>query len=196
MNFYDSIIEGAQELPTNERGQLYAAVLEYLHYGREPDFPMRPAPKAIFVSMHPVFENQRAKQEAGRNGGKAKAEPKQKPSRGEADGQADADQTRSETQANSNSNSKEKETANAVSKERARFVPPSPEEVDAHIAEKGYEGFDGEGFCAFYASKGWKVGNQPMRSWKQACVTWHKRRQTERGRGGGYQADGFDDFRI
>ena len=200
MNFYDSIIEGAQELPANERGQLYAAVLEYLYYGREPDFPMRPAPKAIYTSMRPIFENQRAKQEEGRKGGKAKAKPKQTRSETEAEGQANGKQSESrrpsERQANSNSNSKEKETANAVSKERARFVPPTPEEVDAYIAEKGYEGFDGEGFCAFYASKGWKVGNQPMRSWKQACVTWHKRRQAEQGAKGGGTDDGFDDFAL
>lgn len=200
MNFYDSIIEGAQELPAIERGQLYAAVLEYLYYGREPDFPMRPAPKAIYMSMRPIFENQRAKQEAGRKGGKAKAKPKQTRSETEAEGQANGKQSESrrpsEKQANSNSNSKEKETANAVSKERARFVPPTPEEVDAYIAEKGYEGFDGEGFCAFYASKGWKVGNQPMRSWKQACVTWQKRREAERPTTQTKEADGFDDFNL
>ena len=38
----------------------------------------------------------------------------------------------------------------------------------------GYK-FDAEAFCAFYESKGWRVGNQPMRSWKAACVTWPKR---------------------
>ena len=66
----------------------------------------------------------------------------------------------------------------------------------AYIAEKGYSGFDGEGFCAFYASKGWKVGNQPMRDWKRACVTWQKRREAERPTAQTKEADGFDDFKI
>ncbi len=71
MNFYDSIIEGAQELTVLDRGQLYTACLEYLFYGREPDFAMRAAPKAIFMSMRPVFDNQRAKKAAGGKGGRA-----------------------------------------------------------------------------------------------------------------------------
>lgn len=208
MNFYDSIIEGAQELPANERGQLYAAVLEYLYYGRDPDFAMKAAPKAIFMSMRPVFDNQRAKQEAGRKGGKAQAKAKQTASKAEAEREAEAKQggsrAQTEGQADAKQNASEQEqeqevektTAKAVAKKRARFVPPTPEEVDAYIAEKGYSGFDGEGFCAFYASKGWKVGNQPMRDWKRACVTWQKRREAERPTAQAKEADGFDDFAI
>lgn len=54
------------------------------------------------------------------------------------------------------------------------FTPPTIEEVRAEIAAKGYR-IDGEQFIAFYESKGWKVGNQPMKSWKAALVTWAKR---------------------
>lgn len=108
MNVYDSLIEGAQELPASERGQLYAATLEYLYYGREPDFPMRPAPKALFTAMRPVFDNQRAKQEAGRRGGRAKAKTKQTASKTEAEAIAKRKQrpwqTQSETEANRNRN--------------------------------------------------------------------------------------------
>ena len=200
MNFYDSIIEGAQELPANERGQLYAAALEYLYYGRDPDFAMRPAPKALFVAMRPVFDNQRAQSARAR---------KPRPSRRKTDSQPNASRTLAETQpddsrglaecqpnANEQEQEIEKELANASSKKRARFVPPTPEEVDAYIAERGYSGFDGEGFCAFYASKGWKVGNQPMRDWRRACVTWQKRREAERQTTREKEADGFDDFKI
>jgi hypothetical protein len=58
--------------------------------------------------------------------------------------------------------------------EIARFAPPTPEEVDAHIREKGYGGFTGRKFCAHYASKGWKIGKGPMKDWRQACITWDK----------------------
>jgi hypothetical protein len=34
---------------------------------------------------------------------------------------------------------------------------------------------DAEAFIAFYESKGWKVGNTPMKDWKQAVITWEKR---------------------
>ena len=55
-----------------------------------------------------------------------------------------------------------------------RFAPPSVDEVRAYCAEKGYT-FDPEAFVAFYESKGWKVGRNPMRSWQAACTTWQKR---------------------
>lgn len=57
---------------------------------------------------------------------------------------------------------------------KAVFQPPSLEEVKKRIREMGYH-FDAETFVAFYASKGWKVGNQPMKDWKQACATWERR---------------------
>lgn len=54
------------------------------------------------------------------------------------------------------------------------MVKPTVDEVAAHIRAKGYT-FDAEAFWAFYESKGWYVGNRPMKDWKSACVTWQKR---------------------
>ena len=34
---------------------------------------------------------------------------------------------------------------------------------------------DPESFIDFYESKGWKVGNQPMKDWKAAVRTWERR---------------------
>ena len=51
---------------------------------------------------------------------------------------------------------------------------PTIEEIKAEIAAKGYT-FDAEGFYDFYESNGWKVGRNPMKSWKAACGTWQKR---------------------
>lgn len=103
MNFYDSIIDGAQELPEQERGQLYTAVLEYLYYGREPSFKMRPTPRGMFVMLRPVLDNQRAKQAAGSKGGKARAKrqakPKQEPSKTQADGKQSPSTPASKAQA-------------------------------------------------------------------------------------------------
>lgn len=48
---------------------------------------------------------------------------------------------------------------------------PTIEEVTAYIQFKGYE-IDPETFWHFYNSKGWKVGKEPMKSWRSACVTW------------------------
>lgn len=57
--------------------------------------------------------------------------------------------------------------------EPKRFVKPTIEELQEYIAEKGYD-IDAEYFWNFYESKGWKVGNQPMKSWKACMVTWVK----------------------
>ena len=57
---------------------------------------------------------------------------------------------------------------------RKRFTPPTIEEVSDYVKRKGYN-VDPEAFVAFYESKGWKVGSQPMKSWQGAVVTWSKR---------------------
>ena len=58
------------------------------------------------------------------------------------------------------------------------FDPPTIEEIGQYIIEKGYS-FGADSFWAYYESKGWKVGNQPMRNWRSACLTWQKRREAE-----------------
>lgn len=57
-----------------------------------------------------------------------------------------------------------------------RFVPPTPEEVNAYCRERN-NGINGSEFCDFYISKGWKVGKNPMKDWKAAVRTWERSRQ-------------------
>ena len=63
-------------------------------------------------------------------------------------------------------------------KKRKRFTPPTVDEVREYCLERN-NGIDPEAFTAFYASKGWKVGNSQMKDWKQAIITWEKREQRE-----------------
>ena len=55
-----------------------------------------------------------------------------------------------------------------------RFSPPTVEEVKEYCSERG-NNVDPEKFVAFYRSKGWKVGNSPMKDWKSAIITWERR---------------------
>lgn len=55
-----------------------------------------------------------------------------------------------------------------------RFCPPTLQEVQSYISEKGYS-IDAEAFIAFYESKGWMVGKNKMKDWRMAIVTWSKR---------------------
>ena len=64
--------------------------------------------------------------------------------------------------------------ADKPAKPRTPMKRPTLEEVQACIAERGYN-VDAEAFIAYYESVGWKVGNKAMKSWPHALVTWQKR---------------------
>ena len=73
----------------------------------------------------------------------------------------------------------ESESESARSRKRAApFRPPTPDEVASYCRERG-NAVDAERFCDFYASKGWRIGNQPMRDWRAAVRTWEKRGETQ-----------------
>ena len=57
-----------------------------------------------------------------------------------------------------------------------RFTPPTVSEVSDYCKERG-SNIDPEQFVDFYAAKGWKVGNQPMKDWRAAVRTWEKREE-------------------
>ncbi len=60
-----------------------------------------------------------------------------------------------------------------------RFTPPTVEEVRAYCQERK-NGIDPETFVDFYSSKGWKVGNNPMKDWKACVRTWEKRHKNDK----------------
>ena len=60
-----------------------------------------------------------------------------------------------------------------VSPEKKSFRRPSVEEVRAYCDSRN-NGIDAEAFCDFYESKGWKVGNTPMKDWQASVRTWEK----------------------
>lgn len=51
---------------------------------------------------------------------------------------------------------------------------PTLQEVEAEIEARGYH-VDASAFIAYYDSNGWKVGKNPMKSWKSALTTWERR---------------------
>jgi len=63
---------------------------------------------------------------------------------------------------------------------RKKFIIPAPEEVQTYCEERK-NGISGQQFCDFYASKGWRVGSQPMKDWKAAVRTWETRRKETTG---------------
>lgn len=58
---------------------------------------------------------------------------------------------------------------------RARFVPPTVEEVRTYCAEKGFT-FDPQLFVDYYTANGWVQGKgRPLKDWKAAARTWNRR---------------------
>lgn len=67
-----------------------------------------------------------------------------------------------------------KEEVNNKKKSAKKFEKPTLEEIADYCRERN-NSISPEAFFDFYESKGWKVGNQPMKDWKAAVRTWEKR---------------------
>lgn len=81
-----------------------------------------------------------------------------------------------ESEAEALSQSESGEESESGSGGRAAFVPPAEEEVRDYCAVRG-NGVDPGRFVDFYASKGWKIGREPMRDWKAALRGWERREE-------------------
>lgn len=76
---------------------------------------------------------------------------------------------------------KEKKNNNININSNSRFIPPTLEEVEGYIKEKGYN-VNAEQWWNFYASKGWMIGKNKMARWKNAIATWNtKNKEQENG---------------
>jgi hypothetical protein len=77
----------------------------------------------------------------------------------------------------------ETETLNRNIKENLikekRFSKPSIEEIKKYCLERK-NSVIAETFFDFYESKGWKIGNSPMKDWKAAVRTWEKKERERR----------------
>ena len=54
---------------------------------------------------------------------------------------------------------------------RKRFAPPTVQDVADYCREKGYS-VNAERFVDYYEAVGWKVGRNPMKSWRATVRTW------------------------
>ena len=59
-------------------------------------------------------------------------------------------------------------------KETKKFQKPTIFDIGVYCAERN-NGIDAQSFYDFYESKGWKVGNAPMKDWKACVRTWEQR---------------------
>ena len=75
---------------------------------------------------------------------------------------------------NYNSNISNNIINNKEENKSKRFSKPTIEEIDEYCKERN-NNINGTIFYDFYESKGWKVGNTPMKDWKACVRTWEKK---------------------
>lgn len=157
-----------QPLSDAEKGRLFAAMLEYAETSAEPQFTgnerfVWPTAK-LHIDREAAFcEKQR------RNASKPnEAKPSQtKPNEAKPSQTCQKDKDKDKEYKETLPNGSAKKTGGAV------FSPPTVEMVKAYCQERGNR-VDPQRFVDFYASKGWKVGNQPMKDWRAAVRTWER----------------------
>ena len=165
--FYGSFYDALSDLPDDIRVQAYDTICRYALFGEAPD--CAGVVRTVFKLVKPQIDANNKRREAGRKGGQAY----RKQGRSEEEAKAsNAEANESKIEAKEKEKGKEKEKVNVNVKKR--FTPPTLEEVAAYCAERD-NNVDAERFIDFYASKGWKVGNQPMKDWRAAVRTWEKR---------------------
>ena len=166
--FYRSYYEALKSLPKKEREPVLMAIIAYALDGESP--ALSGVGSAIFSLVKPTLDTGRKKAESGKQGGsKTKANDKQTAT--EKEGEREKE--------------KEKEDDSPISPlcvsppsveptpAPKKFTPPTVGEVLAYCRERG-NSVDPGRFVDFYESKGWKVGNQPMKDWKAAVRTWER----------------------
>ena len=198
--FYGSFYEAISCLDDATRLQCYDAVASYAITGIDPE--LNGVAKAIFALIKPQIDANNKRYNNGCKGaeyGKKGGRPVTKNPIGVNDENPIGDTSKNPIGVNDenpketpNENEKENENVNENEKEkenespsetkrekqakekRTRFSAPSVDEVRDYCRERG-NSIDAETFVDFYASKGWKVGNSPMKDWQSAIRTWEKR---------------------
>ena len=178
---YRSFYEAAQALPPQDRLAFYDAIMQYSFDDAEPD--VEGIAKALFIMAKPNIDSRNAAVSAGKKGGRPKKETALSEDEKPGDMQEQKPGVYEKEKGglrkgfqNSKTNTEAEADTEADTdiKKRVRFSPPTVEEVRAYCRERG-NSVDAQQFVDFYASKGWKVGNSPMKDWKACVRTWEQR---------------------
>lgn len=65
-----------------------------------------------------------------------------------------------------------------INNSNGRMKRPTLSECEAYFLEKGSDRVEAEKFFHHYESNGWKVGKNPMKSWRSSIANWLSRNQS------------------
>lgn len=201
--FYGSFYEAVSLLPLESQGKVYDAIFKFAFENIEAE--LEGVELAVFLLIKPQLIANRTKYENGCKGGRPKKEveeqktdengdyskdSKAKDNQNGTESQPNGKQEEAEnkpinnlgkTESKPNENDNDNENVNVNVNDngsrgttRKRFVRPTLDEVKQYCVER-HNSVDAQRFIDFYSSKGWLVGNQPMKDWKAAVRTWEQR---------------------
>ena len=177
LKVWTSFREVMKPLSDAEKGRLFVMMLLYAESFTEPeDFAgnerfVWPAAKQLIDLTYSENLKQR---ENGKKGGRPKTnENPEKPTETQIIPEK-PNESLKEKKSNIKKSNIKKSNVKENNTDIRRFTPPTLYEVTDYCLERG-NSVDPSRFIDFYASKGWKVGNQPMKDWKACVRTWEQR---------------------
>ena len=154
MNIFDSYIEAGHTMQQREKESYYAALIEYLYYGIEPD--LKGAALSVMTAIRPSLDESRTRIANGRKGGRPKkSQPRE------------SEKTKGKSKGKSINSSNEELNG--------RFKRPTKDEVASYASGIGHPSFDAQKFMDYYNANGWKVGRNPMKDWEATVRNWIRR---------------------
>lgn len=182
LKIWTNFREVIDPLNDGERGRLFTAMLEYAELGTLPEF--KGNERFIWPSAKQAIDRAAEKavilRQNGAKGGRPPKENQRKPNE-TRENQTEPNETReNQTEPNNNKDKEKekesKETTLTGGKEKplARFSPPTVDEVASYCRERQND-VNAQRFVDFYAAKGWKIGQNPMKDWRAAVRTWEAR---------------------
>ena len=164
MVFYRSFYEAVKDLPPED---FKGAVCALMNYGLDGVVPASTGiEKTIYIMAKPQIDKNNKRYENGKCGGRKPSDNRTKPTDNQVLTECEPNVN---VNVNANVNDIKKES---VKKKAGAFSPPTKQEVEEYIKEKGYKNVDIERFIDYYESNGWMVGRNKMKDWRATVRNW------------------------
>ena len=154
--------------PTSKRDEFLGILLDFYFKDKKPKFNRNSYEETIWINVSKPIISYKTKVINGSKGGR----PKKTETKTESESES---KTTSDVYVNNNSLESNKRVIGGKEK---TFKKPTPEEIHQYCLERN-NFINWQQFYDFYESKGWKVGNQPMKDWKACVRTWEQRNKKE-----------------
>ena len=167
----DEYLAKTAKLTDEEVGRLFRALMDYHANGTVADLDGRES-----IAFDFIREDIDKSEEAYANKCRQASENRRKGLNHKTTDDNDSQRPSTSVNGTDHNNINKSNVNKNNNKENKRFTPPTLQEVTDYCQERG-NSVNPERFIDFYSSKGWKVGNQPMKDWKACVRTWEQREE-------------------